>query len=138
MPMRRAHQHAEPEGAEQPVTKRYRTLNKSTSDEVEPLKKVGTLYFLSPETGLVLDLGDRGAATAAVTSEPQGGITYKSSSGLWSQLSVTCSPLNACLYVSRLTHAPAILTVVPLPRSTANESVRKPVPTCEMPLSMGI
>ena len=35
----KAHQHEEPEGAEEPVTKRDRALKTPTSDEVEPPKK---------------------------------------------------------------------------------------------------
>ena len=59
------HQHEEREGAEQPVTKRDRTLNQNTSDEVWPPKKVNKCSLLSPDTRSGLDLVDRGADTAA-------------------------------------------------------------------------
>jgi hypothetical protein len=64
------HQHEEREGAEQPVTKRGRTLNQNTSDEVWPPKKVNKCSLLSPETRSGLDLVDRGADTAAGLGEP--------------------------------------------------------------------
>ena len=66
----KAHQHEEPEGAEEPVTKRDRALKTHTSDEVEPPKKVNKCSLLSPETGPGLDLVDRRAATATGLGVP--------------------------------------------------------------------
>ena len=66
----KAHHHVEPESAEQPVTKRDRTL-KNTSDEVEPPKKVNKLSVLCPETGTGLGLVDSDAVTATLFGEPR-------------------------------------------------------------------
>jgi hypothetical protein len=64
------HEKVEHESAEQPVTKRDRTLKINSSDEVEPPKKVNKASLLSPEAGPGLDLVDRGAATAAGLGVP--------------------------------------------------------------------
>ena len=65
----KAHHHVEPESAEQPVTKRDRTL-KNTSDEVEPPKKVNKFSLLCPATGTGLDLVECGAVAAALFGVP--------------------------------------------------------------------
>jgi hypothetical protein len=55
----KAHQHEEPEGTEDPMTKR------DSTDEVEPPEIVHRCSLLYPETRSGLDLVDRGAAMAA-------------------------------------------------------------------------
>ena len=61
----KAHQHEEPEGAEQPVTKRDRTLKENTSSGPEPPKKASKSCLLTPESGPELVLVHPGAASAA-------------------------------------------------------------------------